>query len=96
MNATLDHVMMRVEDLEESLDWYQSHFGYEEVGRWEADTFTNVYLQVSDAHDEGAFLELTHNHDGRTYDFGDAWGHVAVRVRDVYDAYEPPQESGSR
>ncbi len=94
MNAILDHVMMRVEDLEESLSWYQTHFGYEEVGRWEAETFTNVYLQVPDAHDEGALLELTYNHDGRTYDFGDAWGHIAVRVRDVYEAYDQLIEAG--
>ena len=32
MSAPLDHVMMRVEDLEASLDWYQSHFDYEEKG----------------------------------------------------------------
>ncbi|WP_340098250.1 VOC family protein [Salinibaculum salinum] len=94
MSGTLDHVMMRVEDLDESLDWYQTHFGYEEVGRWEADTFTNVYLQAPDAHDDGAFLELTYNHDGRTYDFGDAWGHIAVRVRDVYDVYDQLLEEG--
>jgi lactoylglutathione lyase len=94
MNAILDHVMMRVEDLDESLSWYQDHFGYEEVGRWEADTFTNVYLQAPDAHEEGAFLELTYNHDGRTYDFGDAWGHIAVRVRDVYEAYDQLMDAG--
>ncbi len=36
--------MMRVEDLDASLDWYKTHLDYEEKGRWEADTFTNVYL----------------------------------------------------
>jgi lactoylglutathione lyase len=94
MSATLDHTMMRVEDLEESLSWYQDHFGYEEKGRWEADTFTNVFLGPPDAHDDGALLELTYNHDGRSYDMGDAWGHIAVRVRDVYDAYERLLEQG--
>ena len=42
MSGVLDHVMLRVEDLEESLEWYQTHLNYEEKGRWEADTFTNV------------------------------------------------------
>jgi lactoylglutathione lyase len=88
MSATLDHTMMRVEDLDASLDWYQTHLGYEEVGRWEADTFTNVFLQAPGAHETGAALELTYNHDGRTYEMGDAWGHIAVRVTDVSDAYE--------
>jgi lactoylglutathione lyase len=94
MEGTLDHVMMRVEDLEESLDWYQTYLDYEEYGRWEADTFTNVFLGPADKHEDGALLELTYNHDGRTYDMGDAWGHIAVRAEDVYDAYEELMEQG--
>lgn len=94
MNALLDHVMMRVEDLDASLAWYGDHLGYEEVGRWEADTFTNVFLQAPDAHEEGALLELTYNHDGRSYDMGDAWGHIAVRVEDVESAYQELLDSG--
>ncbi|MFP8957261.1 VOC family protein [Natrialbaceae archaeon A-CW3] len=80
MDATVDHVMLRVEDLEESLEWYQTHLNYEEKGRWEADTFTNVFLGPEEMHDDGALLELTYNHDGRSYEMGDAWGHIAVRV----------------
>jgi lactoylglutathione lyase len=94
MNGTLDHVMMRVADLEETLDWYQGHLGYEEKGRWEADTFTNVYLAPEDVHEEGALLEITYNHDDRSYEMGDAWGHIAVRVDDVYDAYEQLMHEG--
>ena len=94
MNAIADHVMMRVEDLEESLDWYETHLDYEEKGRWEADTFTNVYLAPPDVHEDGAWLELTYNHDGRSYELGDAWGHIAVRVEDVYDAYEELMDEG--
>jgi lactoylglutathione lyase len=48
IDGTLDHVMMRVEDLDESLDWHTTHLGYEEKGRWEADTFTNVFLAALD------------------------------------------------
>ncbi|MFB6083878.1 MAG: VOC family protein [Halorientalis sp.] len=94
MHATLDHTMMRVEDLDESLDWYRTHFDYEEYGRWEADTFTNVFLGPADKHEDGALLELTYNHDDRTYDFGDAWGHIAVRCTDVYEAYDELLDSG--
>ncbi len=94
MGFTPDHTMVRVEDLEESLDWYQGHFDYEEKGRWEADTFTNVFLGPEDVHDDGALLELTYNHDGRSYTMGDAWGHVAVRVEDVHDAYYELIEGG--
>ena len=88
MFGSLDHTMMRVEDLEESIDWYTDHLDYEEHGRWEADTFTNVFLGPADVHDEGALLELTYNHDGRSYEMGDAWGHVAVRVDDLEADWE--------
>ena len=94
MHAILDHTMIRVEDLDASLAFYTDQFGYEELGRWEADTFTNVYLQAPDAHEEGAFLELTYNHDGRSYEMGDAWGHIALRVEDVYEAYEELMDGG--
>jgi lactoylglutathione lyase len=94
MHAILDHTMMRVEDLEESLEWYGSHLDYEEKGRWEADTFTNVFLGPEEVHEEGALLELTYNHDDRTYDQGDAWGHIAVRTDDVHEAYDELMDEG--
>ncbi|AXG06723.1 glyoxalase [Haloplanus rubicundus] len=94
MDGTLDHVMMRVADLDDSLSWYRSHLDYEEKDRWEADTFTIVYLGPEDMHEAGAMLELTHNHDGAPEEMGDAWGHIAVRVEDVYDAYEELMAEG--
>jgi lactoylglutathione lyase len=94
MDGTLDHVMMRTEDLDEALEFYRTHFGYEEKSRWDADTFTNVHLGPEDMHDEGATLELTYNHDGRSYNMGDAWGHIAVRAEDVYEAYEELMDAG--
>lgn len=90
----IDHVMMRVEDLDASLDWYQGYLDYEEAGRWEADTFTNVYLAPRNRQDTEAMVELTYNHDDRTYDFGDAWGHIALRVEDVYEAYDALMDAG--
>ena len=94
MSATLDHTMIRVADLDASLSWYTDFLGYEELGRWEADTFTNVFLQAPGAHEAGAALELTYNHDGRSYTMGDAWGHIAVRVADVHAAYAELTERG--
>ena len=96
MDGTLDHVMIRVEDLDESLEWYRTHLDYEEKGRWEADTFTNVFLGPENVHDDGALLELTYNHDGRSYEMGDAWGHIAVRVPEgeLESAYEELMDGG--
>ncbi len=93
MQGTLDHVMMRVEDLEESLEWYQGHLDYEEKDRYEGDGFTIVYLGPEEMHEEGAMLELTYN-EGESYEMGDAWGHIAVRVDDVFDAYEELMDEG--
>lgn len=92
--GTLAHVMVRVEDLDECLDWYQTHLDYVEHSRGGGEDFTIVMLGPEDNHEEGALLELTLNHDDRTYSMGDAWGHIAVRVDDVYDAYEELMDGG--
>jgi lactoylglutathione lyase len=108
-DGVLDHTMMRVEDLERSVNWYQTHLDYEEKRRIEHDTFTLVFLGPADVHDQGALLELTYNHDDRTYEMGDAWGHIAVRVPEgelqtAYDEliaggvedYRDPESCGGR
>ena len=95
MAETIDHVMMRVEDLDESLEWYTTHFGYDEVReRTEANTFTNVFLAPGDKHEDVAYLELTFNHDGRSYEMGDAWGHIGLGVDDVEAAYDRLVDGG--
>jgi len=95
MDGTLDHVMLRVSDLQESLDWYQTHLEYEEKDRYEGDGFTIVYLGPEDMHEDGALLELTHN-EGEDGEVGDAWGHIAVRVPEdeLEAAYEELMEGG--
>ena len=94
MTYTLDHVMMRVEDDEAALDWYTTHLDYELKGKAEADTFTNYFLGPTEMHEDAAILELTYNHDGRSYTMGDAWGHIAVRVEDVEEAYDELMDEG--
>ncbi|QCS42158.1 VOC family protein [Natrinema versiforme] len=95
MDGTLDHTMIRVADLEESLDWYQTHLEYEEKDRFEGDGFTIVYLGPEEMHDEGAMLEITHN-EGEELEVGDAWGHIAVRVPDgeLEDYYQQLMDEG--
>ncbi len=92
----LDHTMMRVEDLETAVDWYTTHFDWEEKRRDVNDTFTLSFLGPKDMHEDGAVLELTYNHDGRSYTMGDAWGHIAVRVPEgeLEAAYEQLMTEG--
>ena len=94
MSAIVDHTMIRVEDLEESVEWYTTHLDYEEKSRSVHDTFTLVFLGPDGVHEDGALLELTYNHDDRTYEMGDAWGHIAVRGEDVHDAYYELMDEG--
>ncbi|QFU81161.1 VOC family protein [Natronorubrum aibiense] len=96
MDGTLDHTMLRVADLEESLDWYQTHLEYEEKDRYEGDGFTIVYLGPEEMHEDGALLELTHNEGEDDLEVGDAWGHVAVRVPEgeLEDYYQQLMDEG--
>lgn len=95
MTNEIDHVMMRVEDLEESVKWHKSHFGYvERLDRTQGETFKNVFLEPENKPPDTAYLELTYNHDDRTYTMGDAWGHIALRVDDLDEAYETLMEEG--
>ena len=82
---SLDHTMIRVEDADAALGYWTRKFEYDEVGRWEADSFANYFVEPADAPQEAMSLELTYNYDGRTYTMGDAWGHLCVRVDDLED-----------
>ncbi len=79
--AKLIHVMIRVLDLQRSIDFYRKAFGFKETHRLDFPSFTLVYLAGEESPVE---LELTLNKD-RTepYDHGNAYGHVAFAVPDL-------------
>jgi lactoylglutathione lyase len=85
---SLDHTMIRVEDVDRALGWYVRKLSYAPAGRWEADTFSNYFLEPIDAPPEAMSLELTYNYDGRSYEMGDAWGHIAVDADDLQATWE--------
>ena len=94
MSETLDHTMMRVSDMAESVEWYGTHLGYEEKDRHDGDGFTIVYMGPEGMGDDEAMLELTSNDGQDEVELGDAWGHVAVRVRDLEAAYAELMDGG--
>ena len=94
MTGLLDHTMIRVSDLEESVDWYETHLDYEEKDRYEGEGFTIAYLGPEDMGDAEAMLELTSNEGQDEVEIGDAWGHIAVRVRDLEASYEELMDGG--
>ncbi|MFO7925649.1 MAG: VOC family protein [Halobacteriota archaeon] len=94
MKGTLDHTMIRVADIDASIDWYETHLDYELKDRHDGDGFTIVYMGPEDMGGDEAMLELTSNEGQDEIGIGDAWGHIAVRVRDLEDAYDELMASG--
>ncbi len=77
----LAHTMLRVRDLQRSLDFYCGFLGLREVGRKPiGDEATLVFLEDEAGHYQ---IELTVNHDGRDYTLGDQFGHLAFTTGDL-------------
>ena len=100
------HTMVRVKNLEESLDFYCNKFGLVEVNRMEneAGRFTLVFLAApNDAEDakqtKAPLVELTYNWpdengDVETYTGGRNFGHLAYRVENIYETCQNLQDQG--
>jgi lactoylglutathione lyase len=78
------HTMLRITDPEKSRSFYEA-LGFTfsrdmDIVRNGEREATNYFFSLGD--DENV-LELTFNHDGRTYDLGDAYGHIAIAVDDL-------------
>lgn len=81
------HTMLRVTDLEASLRFYTEVLGMRLLRRHDFDSgrFTLAFVGYGDEADHSV-LELTHNWDTNSYTMGDAYGHIALGVDDVYAA----------
>ncbi|MGV1753121.1 lactoylglutathione lyase [Agrobacterium sp. CG674] len=95
------HTMVRVKDLEKSLNFYGSVFGLEEVRRIENEKgrFTLVFLAapedvVSARDNKAPCLELTYNWDAEDYTGGRNFGHLAYEVDDIYETCAKLHASG--
>ena len=80
------HTMVRVKDLEASLDFYCRKLGLVELKRHDVapGRFTLVFLAAPG--DDSAQIELTYNWDPEDYQGGRNFGHVAYEVDDIYAA----------
>jgi lactoylglutathione lyase len=88
------HTMVRVSNLEESLDFYCNQLGLVELKRREstAGRFTLVFLAAPG--DESAQVELTWNWDPEEYDGGRNFGHLAYAVDDIYGLCQKLMNAG--
>jgi lactoylglutathione lyase len=95
------HTMVRVADLDQSLDFYCNKLGLVEVRRMdnEKGRYTLVFLAAPDdvdrARDSKApLVELTYNWDEHEYQGGRNFGHLAYRVDDIYETCRRLMEAG--
>lgn len=88
------HTMVRVLDLDKSLEFYCKHLGLEELGRYdnEQGRFTLVFLAAPGQKE--AQIELTHNWDPETLGEGRNFGHLAYEVEDIYALCEKLMKAG--
>jgi lactoylglutathione lyase len=95
MTASFLHTMVRVTDPARSRAFYEA-LGFEfasemDIVRNGEREATNYFFSLGEAE---RVLELTYNHDGRTYDLGTGYGHIAIGVGDLDAALVRLQELG--
>ena len=81
------HTMMRVHDLDESINFYSKFFGMKLLRKsdYPDGKFTLAFLGYGDE-ENNTVLELTHNWDQEEkYNLGNAWGHIAIGVENIYE-----------
>ena len=80
------HTMVRIENIENSLNFYCNLLGLKEVRRRESEKgrFTLIFLAAENSNDKTGLLELTYNWDLEKYSGGRNFGHLAYHVNDIY------------
>jgi lactoylglutathione lyase len=91
------HTMLRVSDLQRSIDFYNHVLGMRLLRQKDYPTgkFTLAFVGYADE-SEHTVLELTHNWDTDHYEMGTAFGHIALEVDDVYQATAAIKQQGGK
>ena len=90
------HTMVRVKNIDESLDFYCNKLGLKEVKRKESEKgrFTLIFLGAENSDEDTGLLELTYNWDPEKYAGGRNFGHLAYRVKNIYETCQKLMDSG--
>ena len=90
------HVMIRVNDLQESIDFYTKMFGMKLQKTTENPEYkyTLAFLGYTDDLNSETLIELTYNWGRAEYQHGDAFGHLCFKVDDVYQSCERIEKQG--
>ena len=89
------HTMLRVNDLKESIDYYQNIFGMKILRQkdYPEAKFSLAFMGYGDEM-SNTVIELTHNWDKNKYDHGQAFGHIAIEVDDIYETCKDIKNKG--
>ncbi|WP_282608221.1 lactoylglutathione lyase [Pelagibius sp. Alg239-R121] len=90
------HTMIRVKDLDKSIDFYTRHLGMNLIRRndYPSGEFTLAFVGYGDETDH-TVIELTHNWgQEEPYDLGSGFGHLAIGVPDIYSTCEGLEKEG--
>ena len=91
------HTMVRVANLDESIKFYTEVLGMKLLRRtdYPSGKFTLAFVGYGSESEE-AVIELTHNWDVDHYELGNAYGHIALEVDDVYEACDKIKARGGK
>lgn len=94
-NGRILHTMLRVGDLDRSIAFYTDVMGMQLLRKHdnEAYKYTLAFVGYGDE-TQGAVIELTYNWGTTEYDMGDAFGHIAIGVEDIYATCDAIKASG--
>ena len=92
------HTMVRISDIEQSLDFYCNKLGLQELQRYdnESGRYTLIFLaaDTDTNNDNPPAIELTYNWDAEDYDEGRNFGHLAYAVEDIYGLCQRLMDGG--
>ncbi|MEM7223138.1 MAG: VOC family protein [Pseudomonadota bacterium] len=88
------HTMVRVADLDESMDFYCNKLGLKEIRRYDYPEGRFTLVMLAAPGDEDCQVELTYNYDPEELEGGRNFGHLAYRVDDIYKLCQDLMDKG--
>ena len=88
------HTMVRVTDIDKSLEFYCERLGLVELRRYDSEQGRYTLIFLAAPGDEEAQVELTHNWDPEEYGEGRNFGHLAYQVDDIYALCQTLMDAG--
>lgn len=88
------HTMVRVSNLDESMDFYCNKLGLHEVRRYDNPEGRFTLVMLAAPGDDDAQVELTYNYDPEDYAGGRNFGHLAYGVDDIYETCQKLMDAG--